>query len=402
MVGRNETGMSKLSARKVASIKEPGMHGDGQGLYLSVSRTGSKSWILRTRVKGEKSRREIGLGSALDVSLADARDKARELRSIARQGNNPIPKRDEKTWTFEAAARAVHANLAPTFHSPKHAALWISSIERYAFPKLGDRDIATIRRPDVIEVLSPIWTTKSDTARRVKQRIGSVFSWAIGNEIYTHPQPVDDALMKALPKVERVTEHRAAMPWKEVPGFYVELEEREAVSAVCLRFLLLTALRSVEVRGARWNEFDLANSVWNVPGARMKEKVAHRVPLSREAIDLLRSLEGLGEDFVFPAPQRAKGGKEKMLSVNAFRPLQARMGRTNFTVHGFRSSFRDWASEVARVDRTVAEAALAHKVTGVEGAYARSDLFDRRRELMEAWSRFVTGVSGEVVELVRA
>lgn len=394
--------MGKLTKRGVDSLKEPGMHGDGDGLYLSVSRSGTKSWILRTRIKGEETRREIGLGSASVVSLAEARDKARELRAEARRGNNPIAKRDQQPLTFEAAARKVHAQLLPTFRSDKHGAVWITSLERHAFPKFGDRPIETIRRPDVMEALLPIWTTKHDTARRVKQRIASVFAWAIGKDLYPHPQPVDDALLSALPRKKLDPEHRSALPWQDVPAFYRDLTEREAIAAHCLRFIVLTAVRSNEARGARWNEVDLKAGTWEIPAERMKANAAHRVPLSAEAIALLEDARGLDAELVFPSPTRMKDGSARPLSVNAFRPLLARMGREGFTVHGFRSSFRDWSSESARADRVVAEAALAHRVRGVEGAYARSDLFERRRELMDAWARFVTDARGDVVELVRA
>ncbi len=394
--------MGKLSVKTVSAIKEPGKYGDGDGLYLHVSPTGTKSWILRTRVKGETQRREIGLGGTGYVSLLDARDKARELRKVAKGGVNPIPARDKKTYTFAQAAREVHSGLAPTFRNPKHAALWLSSLEQHIFKKIGDRNITTLTRPDVIAALAPIWTKTPDTARRVKQRIAAVFAWAIGKGHYHHPQPVDDALMKALPNIERQVEHMAALPFRDVPALMEQLADREAMAAHCLRFLILTAARSGEARGALWSEIDLAHGIWEIPASRMKAKNPHRVPLSAETLDILRQVKGLDAVLVFPSPQREATGQGKELSVNAFRPLMDRMQRSGFTTHGFRSAFRDWSSESAKADRVLAEAALAHVVRGVEGAYARSDLLDRRRDLMDAWARFATGQTGQVIALVRA
>ena len=393
--------MGKLKAKTVSAISEPGKHYDGEGLYLHVGANGGKSWILRTVVHGK--RREIGLGGASTVSLAEARELARTYRKVARDGGDPIAARDRKPLTFEEAAREVHKEQCKTFRNPKHAALWLSSLEAYAFPKIGARPIETVKRPDVVDVLSPIWTTKHDTARRVKQRIATVFNWAIGKGHYTHPQPVDDGLLKALPKVSAAAEHMAALPWPKVPAFMADLAEREAITAACLSFLILTAARSGEARGARWSEIDLEAGTWTIPKERMKAKAEHRVPLAPAAVDILKRLQGLDPVLVFPAPQRGPRGAGKELSVNAFRPLLDRMDWKGFTVHGFRSAFRDWCSESAKADREVAEAALAHTVgNAVERAYSRSDLFERRRALMEAWARFATGETGKIVELVRA
>lgn len=412
VVGMESDDMGKLTAKTVSSLKDPGMYGDGGGLYLAVGTNGSKSWILRARVKGQVNstgkplRIEMGLGSVALVSLAEAREEARRYLKLARAGQNPVEARDRErkrgeALTFEAAARRVHADLEPTFRNPKHAAAWISSLERYAFPTIGQRRIENIASGDVLEVLSPIWTAKNDTARRVKQRMAAVFDWAKGSGHYPHENPVN-GLKKALPKVKRDAEHMAALPWRDVPAFWETLSGRESVAARCLEFIILTAARSNEARGARWAEIDLDAGTWTVSAERMKRGVAHRVPLAPEALEVLEAVRGLDSEFVFPSPQRGQRGEGRPLSVNAFRPLLARMGHTGLSVHGFRSSFRDWCSESAHADREVAEAALSHAAgDAVERAYARSDLFERRRDLMEAWAQYATGAMGQVVRLVR-
>jgi integrase len=392
--------MGKLSVKRVAATREPGMYGDGDGLYLRVGPTGAKSWILRTLVHGR--RREMGLGSLTWMSLAEAREESRKLRTEARSGRDPDLLRKREELSFEEAAKRHHASLSRTLKSDRHADLWLRSLELYAFPKIGKRPIQSITSADVMGILNPIWAKKHDTARRVRQRIAAVFDWAKGAGHYPHENPVA-GLKKALPAVKRKAEHMAALPWRELPAFMAQLASREAVSARCLEFLILTALRSGEVRGAQWSEIDLDAATWLVPDARMKRGVPHRVPLSTNALAVIEKVQGLDSVYVFPSPKHGTNNRAQPLSVMAFKPLLGRMGADGFTVHGFRSTFRDWCSESAHADREVAEAALSH-ATGneVERAYARSDLFDRRRALMDVWGRFATGRSGEVVEPVRS
>lgn len=394
--------MAKLTARSVGSMKTPGMHGDGDGLYLNVKASGAKSWILRVRIAGEQKRREVGLGALTTLSLAGARLKSATLRAEAKAGRNPIAQRDHRKMTFEDAARAYFAIVAPTFKNSTHCANWIATLENHAFPKIGQNELSTIRRSDVLEILSPIWTDRHETGRRVKQRIATVFDWSIGAGHMDTANPVDSALQKSLPKVRVKVKHHAAVPWRDLPDFMQALSEREAIAARCLQFIALTATRSGEARGALWSELDLKRAVWIIPADRMKMAEDHRIPLCEAALHLLEGVIGLDDDLVFPSPTRRPDGVARILSVNAFRPLFERMELTGITAHGLRSTFRDWAAESARADRSVAEAALAHKVQGVEAAYFRSDLFDRRKELMDAWGRYCTGASGEVVEMVRA
>jgi integrase len=392
--------MPKLTAKKVDSLKVAGFYSDGEGLYLKVGAGGAKSWILRTVVHGR--RRDLGLGSASLTPLAEARTKAREFRKVAREGGDPDTIRKQESISFEEAAKRVHAQLLPTWRNKKHADTWLSTVQTHAFPKFGKRPLHTIGTADVLSVLSPIWTEKHETAKRLRQRLSTIFDWAKGAGHYPHENPVNGT-KKALPTVKRRTEHMAALDWRDVPGFMEDLADREGVSARTLEFLILTATRSGEARGARWSEIDLEAREWVVPGERMKRGVQHRVPLSDAATAVLERVRGLDGDLVFPSVQRGEKGEARPQSVMVFKALMKRMGREGITVHGMRSSFRDWCSESAHADREVAEAALSH-ATGneVERAYARSDLFERRRALMDAWARFAEGKHGSVTKLVRA
>lgn len=390
--------MAKLNVRKVETVAQPGLHGDGGGLYLSVSPSGSKSWILRTVVHGR--RRDLGLGSASLVKLAEARELAQTYRKIARQGGDPDTVRKRESMTFEQAAKRVHGSLSPTWRNEKHRTSWLASVEAYAYPHIKNRPLHTIGTADVLKILSPVWTEKHETAKRVRQRLSSIFDWAKGAGHYPHENPVN-GINKALPVVKRRPEHMAALPWQDIPDFMAELAQRDGVSARCLEFLILTASRSGEARGARWSEIE--GNVWTVPGERMKRGLPHRVPLCPQAMSILEKMRGLDSEMIFPSSKQGSDGRGKVQSDMVFKALQRRMGREGFTVHGLRSSFRDWCSESAKADREVAEAALSHATgNAVERAYARSDLFERRAALMEAWGRFATGGTGEIVQLVRA
>lgn len=391
--------MPTLTAKKVSSLREPGFYGDGEGLYLKVGTGGAKSWILRTVVHGR--RRDLGLGSASLTSLAEARTKAREFRKIAREGGDPDTIRKRESLTFEEAAKRVHGQLLPTWKNKKHAQTWLATVENYANPKFGKRPLHTIGTADVLSVLSPIWTEKHETAKRLNQRLSTIFDWARGAGHYPFENPVN-GIKKALPSVKQRPEHMAAMEWRELPSFMRDLSSREGISARTLEFLILTATRSGEARGALWSEIDLSTKEWMVSAERMKRGLPHRVPLSDAAIAVLNRVRGLDDDFVFPSLQRGPHGETRPLSVMVFKSLLLRMEYEGFTVHGFRSTFRDWCSERAHADREVAEAALSH-ATGneVERAYARSDLFERRRALMDAWARYATGSTGKVIELAR-
>lgn len=389
--------LSKLTARKADTLNKPGMYGDGGGLYLRVGPTGGKSWVLRTVVHGR--RRDLGIGSFSLVSLAEARETARLLRKVARAGGDPDIIRKRETLTFREATKRVHANLRPTWRSERHAAIWLAAMERYAFPQLGDRPIETLGTADVLKVLEPIWSQKHDTATRVKQRLSAVFDWAKGAGHYSHENPVN-GLKRALPSIKVHAEHMAALGWRELPTFMSELAQREGTSARALEFIILTAARSGEARGARWDEMN--GAIWTVPAERMKTGKPHRVPLPEAALAALEKVRGLDAELVFPSPSVGQRGEGRKLSDTVFKALMKRMDRDDVTTHGFRSSFRDWCDESAHADRAVAEACLSHTLGNkVERAYARSDLFERRRELLEGWARFATGSTAAVIPFAR-
>ncbi len=380
--------MSKLSARRVESVKLPGFYGDGGGLYLSVKPSGAKSWILRTVVRGK--RRDLGLGSAELVPLSEVRKKAREWRKIAREGGDPTTQGKLGKLTFEEATTEYHKILSKSFRSDKHAAQWMAGMRTHIFPAFGDRLVGTIEAVDVRKVLEPIWITKHETARKLKQRIEAVFDWARGEGHVVGENPAR-GIKRALKPQPRLPLHHAAMPWEVVPAFYEALEKRGGVPERTLQYIILTAVRSGEARGARWREIE--GSIWTIPAQRTKTGRAHVVPLTDEALRILDTMRGLDVEYVFPQRVRTPEGKGKAQSINVFRTLYQRMGRDNITTHGFRSSFRDWCAEATDVSQEIAEAALAHIPSQVERAYRRSNLFDQRRSLMARWAEYVTGAN---------
>ncbi|WP_051489577.1 tyrosine-type recombinase/integrase [Roseivivax halodurans] len=386
--------MGKLTARKVATLKTPGFYGDGGCLYLAVGEGNSKSWVLRTVVHSK--RRDYGLGSVQLVSLAEARELAVELRKVARKGGDPAQHLKRETLTFEEATRRFHAELSKSFRSEGHSQRWISGMEQHAFPKLKDRPLETITNSDILAVLSVIWVSKHDTAKRIKQRLASMFNWAIHAGHYSQTNPVT-GIESALPSIKYKAEHMAALDWRKMPEFMAELSRRQGNAARCLEYIIFTLARSSEAREAQWKE--IVDVIWFVPPQRMKSGVLHRVPLSPGAMKVLEQMEGLGQDLIFPSAH-AGPGVEKPLSDTVFKSLMDRMKYFDLTTHGFRSTFRDWCSEYAKVEREVAEAALAHAFGDkVERSYARSDLFERRGEVMEKWSRFLLGEEAKVVKL---
>lgn len=345
---------------------------------------------------GKPLRTDFGLGSADLVTLGDARARALEYRRMARSGLHPKFNAPRDIPTFEEIARQVHIERLPTWKNPKHGQQWINTLAEYAFPKIGRVPVDSIGQPEVLSVLSPIWTEKHETARRVSQRIKAVLDVARSKGFREGENPVT-AIHEGgvLPKVKAKPKHHKAMDWREVPAFYDRLRERNAMAAKALMFTCLTGSRTSEVLGMRWEELDMKARIWTCPPERMKTGEEHRVPLTEEMRGIVEPLKALKSDFVFEGQKR-----HRPLSNMAMLMLLRRMGVEGVTVHGFRSTFRDWAAEVAHAPREVAEASLAHKVgSDVERAYARSDLLDRRRALVEAWSRYVTGAKTDVVDL---
>jgi integrase len=369
----------------------PGRHGDGNSLYLLVDDTGARRWVLRTVVAGR--RRDIGLGSATLVPLAEARELARRYRKLAREGGDPVAERRRerrKVPTFEEAARTVHAEHKGTWSNPKHAAQWLATLEEYAFPTLGKLLVDQVQSPDIVAALAKIWTAKPETAKRVRQRIGTVLDWAKAKGHRDGENPVRGVGGgKGLPKANGDVAHHAALSYTEIPDFFAALRQQVGLAARALELTILGATRTSETLGATWSEIDLDAATWTIPAARMKAKVAHAIPLAPAAVALLRDVrEKMAADatFVFPG---AKGAKP--LSNMAMTQTLRRMKRGDLTVHGFRSTFRDWCAERTPFPREIAEKALAHVLSSkVEAAYQRGDLFEKRRELMDAWSLFAT------------
>ena len=376
-----------LSAAFIRSAP-PGRHCDGQGLYLVVQPTGTRSWVQRLVVRGRK--RELGLGSTALVSLAEARERALSNRKLAREGGDPLAekRRAEAMPTFaDAAARVVEQKRAG-WRSPIHGRTWLNSLERHAFPRIGARPVSEVASADVLEVLTPIWHVKVQTARNVRQRMSAVMEWAIAMNLRAD-NPCD-RLGPVLGKQNEVVRHMRALAHRDVAAAVATVRRSNAAEAIKLafEFLVLTAARWGEVRGARWDEMDTEAHVWTVPAGRMKANREHRVPLCRRALDILdaaRTLGGGASPLVFTT------GAGEQLDEKVLRRLLERQ-RVAAVPHGFRSSFRDWAAEETEHRREVIEAALAHVVRNkVEAAYARSDLFGRRRRLMDEWSAYVAG-----------
>ncbi|WP_245224457.1 tyrosine-type recombinase/integrase [Ruegeria sp. HKCCE4150] len=376
---------NQLTFQRVKNEKRPGRYADGRGLYLIVSDHGSRWWQWRGTVNGR--RREIGMGSVYTLSLADAREKAAEWHQIARSGSDPAEHRDRQRGeivSFEEASRQVWADQVDgVARNDKHRKQWISSLETYAFPTIGNRPIAIVTQSDFLGVLSAIWIQKPETARRVKQRMKAVMDWARASGFCEGVNPLE-GIEKALPKQRQRTKHFSAVPWQELPELMRRIEDVEGVGALALRFLILTCARSGEVRGAIWSEIDVDAGVWTIPEERMKAGRAHRVPLSPAAMALVDAMPKV-DDFVFASRKKGRPLSDMTLSA-----VLRRM-KVDATVHGFRSSFRDWAEEATSFPHEVKEAALAHAVRNkVEAAYRRTDLFEKRREMMVDWNSFLT------------
>jgi integrase len=390
----------KLNARQVASAAA-GKYEDGGGLRLVVSDSGAKKWVLRVTV-GDK-RREMGLGSCPDVSLAKARELASEYRQLAKAGSDPILARRSArgaTPTFTTcAARYIRAHRRG-WRNPKHARQWVSTLKTYAKPRIGSKPVDAVATEDVLAILSPIWSTKTETAKRVQGRIENILDYAAAHGFRDQVNPARwrGHLDKLLPKPARVktVTHHPAMRYTEVPAFMQELTVNGSISALALKFLILTATRTNEVLGARWSEIDLASATWTIPAERMKARREHRVPLSQAALEILNALPRIdGNPYVFPGSRQAKP-LSNMALLQVMRGIGYGVGgdRGEFVPHGFRSSFRDWSGEVSSFPRDVAEMALAHIIENkVEAAYRRGDLFAKRREMMQAWADYLRSIS---------
>lgn len=385
-----------LTAAKVRAIGKPGRYADGGGLYLEVDSSGAKRWFLRTMVQGRRC--HIGLGGLSVVSLAEAREAALAMRKVAKAGGDPVADRRKAKRvvpTFEEAAREVHQDHAPAWKNAKHGQQWINTLRDYAFPIIGNRRVDQIDSADILKVLSPIWLAKPETARRVRQRVKTVLDWCRANHFRSGENPIE-GIAKALPKQPKKDSHHAALPYTEVADFIRQLRDGNAGEIVKLafEFTILTAARTGEVLGARWDEVE--NNVWKVPAGRMKTGREHRVPLSPRCVEIVERAKAFSDDsgYIFPGQSRGKP-----LSNMSFLMTLRRMD-LKITGHGFRSAFRDWTAERTSFPRDVCEMALAHTIRDkTEAAYRRGDLFDKRRQLMDAWANYATASHGDVIDL---
>ncbi len=378
--------MGQLTATKIKTLTEPGRYVDGDGLMMEIAPGGSRSWKLRVRVDGK--RRDFGLGSLSIVTLTEAREKAREYRRLIAQGIDPVAeKKREKIVipTFRAAAEQVHAEHKASWKNGKHQVQWITTLETYAYPFIGDRLVNDIEGPQIRKALLPIWLSKPETARRVRQRIGAVLDWAYVNGLRESEAPMR-SLSKGLPRQPKDDGHFAAMPYTDIPAFIAKLRERSSVGRVAMEVLILTAARSGEIRGATWSEFDLDKAMWSIPATRMKMGRPHFVPFAPQVLEALERAKAFSApctDLVFPG-MKLKTPMSDMTLLKILRDMEA-----GVTVHGFRSTFRDWAADKTDYPGEVAEAALAHANSNkVEAAYRRTDFLEKRKALMADWAAF--------------
>jgi integrase len=383
--------INRLSARQVETLP-PGFHSDGGGLYLRMRSSGSRAWVFRYSRRGRT--REIGLGATHSRSLADARKVAATMRILLTDGADPADvlrpteERAGSKETFASCAEALIVSKQSGWRNAKHTQQWRNTLRDYAFPVIGKLHPADVTLSHVKAILEPIWVTKTETATRVRQRIEAVLDWAYVHELRNGENParwkgVLDKVFSPPNKV-RTVKHHPACPYEDVPQLMEALAKEQSIPSLCLRFLILTGVRSGEVRGAVWDEVDLASRTWTLPAERTKMRRPHRVPLSKGALRVIRAVPHIvGQDFIFPGDQ---GGR--MTDVPLSKELHKLM--TGVTVHGFRSSFRQWSEEQTSFSKAVCQLALSHvNKDRVEAAYQRSDLFELRRELMEAWGQFL-------------
>jgi len=388
----------KLTALEVAKKTAAGYFGDGGGLWLQISTAGTKSWIFRFKSPVTGKAREMGLGSLDTFSLAEARNRAKDARQLVASGRDPIIERiaerqriqleAARTRTFDQCAEQFLATRRAGWKNPKHAAQWETTLAMYASPVIGHLPVAAVDMSLVQRILNPIWTEKNETASRLRGRIEAVLDWAKVHGYRTGDNPARwkghlDKVLAAPGKVQKV-EHHAALPYTELPTFMTELRAAAGISARAVEFVILTATRSGEVRGAKWQEIDLVARTWTIPAERMKAGKEHRIPLSDAAVKLLEGMPRVAAtDTVFFSP---RGG---VLSDMSLMAVLRRMERGDITVHGFRSTFRDWAGETTGFPREVIEHALSHQLKDrAEAAYQRGDLLTKRARLMQAWAEY--------------
>jgi integrase len=391
---------NKLTASEVRGLREPGKYNDGNGLVLHIVTPTRRAWVFRYMRKGKA--RTMTLGSPDTVSLAEARDRRDAARRLLAEGIDPLDQRhaaDDAGITFATAAARYIAAHETGWRNPKHRQQWTNTIETYARPVVGALDVSEIATDHVLSVLEPIWREKPETASRLRGRLETILSYATARGWRSGPNPAVwrghlQLMLPAKTKVRKV-EHHAALDWREAPAFVAKLCERDGMGVLAFRFAILTAVRSGEVRGAQWSEIDIERAVWTIPAERMKSGREHRVPLTESALAILRELADVqdGSGLVFFGAKRGA-----LLSDMTLTAVLRRMARSDLTVHGFRSTFRDWAAEATSYPNHVVEMALAHTIgNAVEAAYRRGDLFEKRIALMNDWAAYLAKPPAKVL-----
>jgi integrase len=402
--------MSKLSTLKIKSLTKVGMHSDGNGLHLKIqlskqTNTLNKSWIFRWGAQGKNT---MGLGAYPIVSLATAREKTLECKRSVANGLNPRDERDKvkielkaakaHSVTFEKAAKEYIKTHRESWKNVKHAQQWESTLDTYAFKKIGKVPCADVTKEQVLSILTPIWTEKHETATRLRGRIEKILDWAMakGYRTATNSAVLKGNLQPLLPTINKRKriEHHKALHYDDVPTLFTSIKEDPSTSARALVFCILTATRTTETTDAQWAEFNLEKSIWIVPKERMKRDIEHRVPLPTQLIEILRNMNKSKSRYVFHGAHK---NSKPISNMTMLKYLQRKKGYEKITVHGFRSSFRDWAAEKGNFPREVCEQALAHSLADqTEAAYQRADYFDKRMVLMQAWSDYCFGVNANV------
>jgi integrase len=382
---------SLLTAAFCRNTKIPKLHADGNGLYLRVVASGARSWVFRYRWQGKRP--DIGLGGFTDVSLAEAREKAADCRKLIRQGVDPRGKSSKATSsaaTFSHCADQFIKSKRAEWKNSKHALQWSSTLETYAFPVIGDMPVGQVGLDEVLAVLEPIWLTRNETASRVRGRVENILSWATVKGYRKPPNPAmwRGNLDMLLPKPSRVqpVRHYAALPYADMPGFMKNLSSRTSITSKALKLCILTTTRTGELIAAKWSEFDLSKGIWTIPADRTKTGKEHRIPLVPAVLELLDSIPVfVDDDYLFPALR----GEGHMSNMAMLQLLKRDMGYPDLTVHGFRSTFKDWSVEETRFPGELSEAQLSHVIqNAAQAAYERGDKLARRRELLQAWSAY--------------
>ena len=392
---------NELTALKIKKLTIPGRYADGNNLYLEVDKSGARRWTLRVTILGR--RRDMGLGGISTVSLEEARELAYQYRKIARSGGDPILERQKNRGlqtTLIYCTKKVHAINLPTWKNEKFAKQWLSSLEHHVFPTIGKLPISQVTSADILRVLTPIWNTKGDTAKKIKQRLRMIIKWARAQGYFQGDDPVELA-EQALPKQLKSDDHHKSLEFEKLPEMISNLRKSKIslTTKLALEFTILSACRTSEVLNAKWEEIDLTKLIWSIPPERMKGGKVHQVPLTDRMTVILNDCKKLktNNDLLFPSEINGEA-----LSNNTMRLALKKRLKVDATVHGMRSSFKDWASETTNFANEVSEMALAHTISNkTELAYRRRTLIEKRRHLMQKWSDYLNNKEGEVIELYK-